>query len=81
MSEEELKAQLTALTKRIAQLEKQVASLSKEIPEDHIVAIAAAVAGYLGHRAKIRAVRFSSTRGWVTGTRRAQQEHQPMHLR
>lgn len=81
MSEEELKAQLTALTKRIAQLEKEVATLSKEIPEDHIVAIAAAVAGYLGCRAKIRQVRFSSTRGWVTGTRRTQQDHHPMHLR
>lgn len=81
MSDEEMKAQLAALTKRVAQLEKDVAALGKEIPEDHIVAIAAAVAGYFGLRAQIRQVRFGTTKSWIASTRRAQQEHHPLYLR
>lgn len=81
MSEQDLKTQIAELTKRITQLEKQVSTLQREIPEDHLIAIAAAVAGYLGHRAKIRQIRFSSSRQWNTATRRAQQEHHPIYLR
>lgn len=65
---EDLQATIEALTKRIAQLEAQ-AEL-REIPEDHIVAIAAAVAGYMGCKAKIRQVRLNSGRAWADAARR-----------
>jgi methylmalonyl-CoA carboxyltransferase large subunit len=81
MSDNDLKAQLAELTKRVAQLEKQIEALSSEIPEDHLVAIAAAVAGYLGHKAKIRHVSFSSSGRWLSNTRRSQHDHQANYMR
>ncbi len=78
---EDLQAQVAQLTKRLAKLEAQMAALQPEIPEEHLVVIAAAVAGYLGHRAKIRQVRFAPTRNWMTATRTRQQQHHPLYLR
>lgn len=75
---EDLQAQIAALTKRIVALEKQVEALQEDIPEEHLLAIAAAVAGYLGHRAKIRQIRFSPSRHWTTATRARQQDHHPI---
>lgn len=63
----ELQALITQLTERISALESQVASLqaSREIPEEEMVAIGAAVSAFLGYQAKIKAVRFSSRRSWT----------------
>ena len=47
-------ARLAAVEERLAALEAQ-----QEIPEDVVLAISAAVAAYLGHRAKVKAIHFS----------------------
>ena len=46
-----------------------------------MVAIAAAVAAYLGHRAKKRQATFATNRTWQAVTRRSQLDHAPLHLR
>lgn len=73
------------LTTRVKDLEIQVKSLKlahdQEIPEEVMVAIAAAVSGYLGFRARRRQVHFSRAHGWRNQTRRSQQTHAPLHLR
>ena len=68
MSEEtDLKALIDSLVKRIASLETEVADLKAQsrIPEDHLFAIAAAVAAYTGYKGKVRAVRFSTSQRWA----------------
>ena len=66
----ELREAVAALTEKVATLEARVATLDSrhDIPEEHVVAIGAAVAAYFGHKAKVRAVRFGSQR-WATATR------------
>lgn len=79
-----LAKQVAALSARVETLEQQVADLrgvATEVPEDVVLAISAAVAGYLGHKAKVRQIHFSSSRNWQSATRRAQQEHHPSHPR
>lgn len=63
--------QLRALVERVDALETQVAKLQKSqrIPEDDLIAISAAVAAYLGHDAKVRAVRFSQSGSWTREAR------------
>lgn len=67
----ELQQGLAALTEKVATLEAKVASLEAKqaIPEEHLVAIGAAVAAYFGHKAKVRAVRYTSQGRWAAASR------------
>ena len=80
----ELLELVKGLTDRVTQLEfeiKQLRLLNAEVPEDTMVAIAAAVAAYLGHRARRRQAHFTTSAIWQSGTRRRQHSHDPLHLR
>lgn len=73
-----------SLTDRIEGLEIKVKHLElqhQDVPEETMVAIAAAVAAYLGHRAKRRQPHFTKTRGWTSLTRAAQHDNRPLYLR
>ncbi len=80
----DLQALVESLLKRIDGLEikvKQLELYHQDVSEETMVAIAAAVAAYLGHRAKRRQAHFTTSSGWTTSTRRLQHVHQPLHLR
>ena len=80
----ELLAMVRSLTDRIESLELEVKSLRvlhNDAPEETLVAIAAAVAAYLGHRAQRRVRHFNRSTQWLSQTRRAQHVHAPLHLR
>ena len=80
----ELLELVKGLTDRVTQLEfeiKQLRLLNAEVPEDTMVAIAAAVAADLGHRARRRQAHFTTSAIWQSGTRRRQHAHEPLHLR
>ena len=82
----ELLELVKSLTQRIDSLESEVKSIrmltNDEVSEDVMVAIAAAVAAYLGHRARKRQASFArNTAAWQTATRRSQLNHAPIHLR
>lgn len=80
----ELLEMVRALTDKVTAMEveiKQLRLLNAEVPEETMVAIAAAVAGYLGFRAKRRQAHFNTSPIWQSGTRRRQHAHDPLHLR
>lgn len=79
----ELTAAITALTERLATLETRLAALEgdKEIPESDLVAIGAAVAAYFGHKAKVRAVRYSSQSRWAASARTRVHDRSVPHVR
>jgi len=86
MSEQdaELLELVRSLTDRVTSMEleiKQLRLLNAEVPEDTLVAIAAAVAAYLGFRAKRRQAHFTKSAIWKSGTLRRQHAHEPLHLR
>ena len=75
-----------SFSERIEHLENQVKLLQlhceAEVPDDVLVAIAAAVAAYLGHRARKRQASFArNSTAWQLAARRSQQNHAPIHLR
>jgi methylmalonyl-CoA carboxyltransferase large subunit len=73
-----------ALSAKIKGLELQVKRLqvkAQDVPEDHLVAIAAAVAAYLGEKGKARQPRFPASPVWAGNTRRAQHAHHPLYTR
>lgn len=73
-----------ALTERIDGLELKIKTLelkTADVPEETMVAIAAAVAAYLGHRAKRRQRHLSTGRNWTSATRRSQLSHHPIYTR
>lgn len=76
---EDMQATIADLTKRLAELEGQLAS--REIPEDHLVAIAAAVSAFLGCKAKIRQIRLQTTDAWSRAARSDLHNHQPVIAR
>ena len=80
-----LLAAVNRLTERVESLEAEVKSIkllnAQNVPEETVVAIAAAVAAYLGHRAKRRQAHFTRSASWQTTTRRSQHVHAPLHLR
>jgi methylmalonyl-CoA carboxyltransferase large subunit len=81
---EELLELVRSLTERVEGLEVKIKQLEvhgSEVPEDTMVAIAAAVAAYLGHRAKRRQPHFTTGRSWTSNTRRAQHAHHPLYTR
>ncbi|HOQ53320.1 MAG TPA: hypothetical protein PLF56_06865 [Micropruina sp.] len=80
----ELLEMVKALTDKVTAMEveiKQLRLLNADVPEETMVAIAAAVAAYLGHRAKRRVAHFTTSAIWQSGTRRRQHAHEPLHLR
>ena len=73
-----------ALTERIEGLELKIKTLelkTADVPEEALVAIAAAVAAYLGHRAKRRQRHLTTGRNWTSATRRSQLSHHPTYTR
>ena len=81
---EELLELVKSLSERVEGLEVKIKSLevhTKDVPEDTMVAIAAAVAAYLGHKAKRRAGHFTRSAAWQSTTRRSQHVHAPLYLR
>lgn len=71
-------AKIQELESRIAALEAQVSQLSKLAPtidEETLTIIAAAVAGYLGVKAKVRAVHYSTTPRFGQAGRAAVHRH------
>lgn len=83
VSVETLQEQIATLTERMASLEAQLAELNaeKEIPEEDLVVIGAAVAAYFGHKAKIRAVRFNRQTGWAAAARGRVHNRSVPHIR
>jgi methylmalonyl-CoA carboxyltransferase large subunit len=82
----ELLELVKSLSSRVESLECEVRSIrmltNDEVSEDVMVAIAAAVAAYLGHRARKRQATFArNTAAWQSATRRSQLNHAPIHLR
>lgn len=73
------------LQRRIAKLEKQLAEASEQprgpVPIDTILAISAAVAAYLGKKATVRQIHYSTTGGtWTRSGRSAiHQSHAIVH--
>ena len=85
-SNAELLELVKSLSERVDSLEAEIKSIrmltNDEVSEDVMVAIAAAVAAYLGHRARKRQASFArNTAAWQTATRRSQLNHAPIHLR
>jgi len=70
------------LSGRVTQMETQIRSLklagAADISEETLVAIAAAVAAYLGYRGEKRQTRFAAQPMWAKGTRVAQLNHTPV---
>lgn len=80
----ELLELVKSMAARIESLEVEIKSLkvlNQDVPEEVMVAIAAAVAGYLGFRAKKRQVKFTQSRNWQVTTRRSQHIHAPLYMR
>lgn len=82
--EAELLDLVKSLTERIEGMEIKIKALElhcQDVPEETMVAIAAAVAAYLGHRAKRRQPHFTTGRNWASNTRRSQHTHHPLYTR
>lgn len=81
----ELLALVKSLRDRVDTLEGEIKSIkllnAQNVPEETMVAIAAAVAGYMGFRAKRRQQHFTTSRNWQATTRRSQLVHTPLHPR
>ncbi len=80
----ELLAAVQALTARVESLESELAAVRAElprpeVPEDVVLAISAAIAAYLGHRARLKAVRYSSRAAWQQQYRTAVQRGNVLH--
>ena len=79
----ELLDRLYALAARIADLETQVETLKKSqrVPEEDLILISAAVAAFLGHKATVRAVRFSQSSSWTRELRGRIHDRSVLHVR
>ena len=81
----ELLAAVKLLTSRVEELETEIKGIkllnAQNVSEETMVAIASAVAAYLGHRAKRRQAHFTRSDSWQNTTRRSQHVHAPLHLR
>lgn len=83
LSLEDLHKAVAALTEKVATLETKIAALEsqREIPEEHLVAIGAAVAAYFGHKAKVRAVRYGTQSRWAAAARSRVHDRSVPHSR
>lgn len=80
----ELLETVRALSHRVEHLEAELASVrasvpEPEVPEDVVIAISAAVAAFLGHRARLTAVHFRSGHAWSQQGRDAVHHHTVVH--
>jgi methylmalonyl-CoA carboxyltransferase large subunit len=76
----ELLATVQALAARVSVLEKELAIVrdavpEREQPEEVVVAISAAVAAFLGHRAKVKQIHYRGGTAWTQQGRVAVQGH------
>lgn len=83
-SPQELLALIAALSERVETLEAELSSVREElppppIPDEVVLAISAAVAAFLGHRAKLKQIRFSPRPEWARQGRAAVQRRNVMH--
>jgi methylmalonyl-CoA carboxyltransferase large subunit len=82
-TEKELLAAVRALTERVERLEAELDVVrtrqEQDIPEDVVVAISAAVASFLGHRAKVKQVHYRTGQAWAQQGRVAVQGHRIIH--
>ena len=69
--------QIEGLQLRIAKLEL----VTKDVPADHVAAIAAAAAAYLGEKGVRRQPRYAAAGSWVTNARSVQHVHHPLYTR
>jgi len=78
-TEEELLAAVHELTDRVARLEEELAAVratqEQVVPEDVVIAISAAVAAFLGHRARVKQVHYRTGQAWAQQGRAAVQGH------
>lgn len=82
-TERELLEAVRSLTERVERLEAELDVVrtrqEQDIPEDVIVAISAAVASFLGHRAKVKQVHYRTGQAWAQQGRVAVQGHRIIH--
>ncbi|WIY82291.1 hypothetical protein [Propionimicrobium sp. PCR01-08-3] len=73
LSTAELAALIEKLTKRVEELDAEVNRLKADrpVPEEDLMAIAAAAAAYMGYKGSVRAVSYASRTGWSAASRRA----------
>ena len=81
---QELLAAVEALTARVDGLQAELAAVRSELPRPEVppevvLAISAAVAAFLGHRARLKAVRYSTNPAWQQQYRTAVQRRNVMH--
>ena len=81
---EELLATVAALAARVEALESELQSVRAEIPappvpDEVVLAITAAVAAFLGHRAKLKQIRYSPRPEWAQQGRAAMQRRNLIH--
>ena len=72
MTTAELTALVHKLQARLDELETRMAGLheSRPVPEEDLMAIAAAAAAYLGYKGKVKAVSYANRTGWSAAGRR-----------
>ncbi len=77
-------AAVNALGARVESLESELAALRaemppREVPEDVVIAISAAVAAFLGHRARLTQIHYRTSQTWAQQGRAAVQRRNVMH--
>lgn len=80
----DLMATVRALNERVAHLETELAAVraavpQPEVPEEVVLAISAAVAAFLGHRARLTAVHYRTGPAWTQQGRAAVQRRDVVH--
>ena len=80
----ELLATVNALAARVESLESELAAVRaelppREVPEEVVIAISAAVAAFLGHRARLKQVHYRASQSWAQQGRDAVQRRNVIH--
>jgi methylmalonyl-CoA carboxyltransferase 12S subunit len=80
----DLLATVNALVARVESLESELAAVRAdmprpEVPDDVVIAISAAVAAFLGHRARLTQVHYRTSQTWAQQGRAAVQRRNVMH--
>ena len=72
LSLEELEGLIQRLQARVDNLEARLTELrdTRPVPEEDLMAIAAAASAYLGYKGKVRAVSYANRTGWSAAGRR-----------
>ena len=80
----ELLATVRALSERVEHLETELAAVREAVPtlpvpEEVVLAISAAVAAFLGHRARLTTVHYRTGPAWTQQGRAAVQRREVVH--